>query len=470
MIDRTRRWKAFLAGAGLAVTLIIGWPLGSWAQAPVSRTAPSAPVLDAARAAFENLPEADRKALQDALIWASDYSGVADGTFGRQTFDAIVSLQMATKKVPNGILSPWDRTALQDFTRQAKDTVGFTIVDDPRSGVRVGVPTKFLPKQDANSNGGSRWQSLDGKVTLDTRIAPPDTTLQMLYDRNVAIRTAGRVVTYKILRPDFFVIAGETPTGKFYSRYAGGPEGIRAFSIGYDKTLAPQVDRFVVAIANSFTPFPTTSAAPMATASDPAPTPQAPPPVPETHGARLIGTGLVVGARQIMTTSPVETCKDVRVLGLEPRQVRGKGAYILDFAEDLKAKPATFIQGGMAEGSPLLILAFADEGSGPGLTAVSGLAVTATTVTAPLQSGASGAPVFDDQHRLVGLVGSVSANQRRIAGMIPAASYGIVPVSDLSKAFPDLHQSHTEPAAQRTSAADLVVSLKGTLMPVTCAP
>ena len=59
-----------------------------------------------------------------------------------------------------------------------------------------------------------------------------------------------------MLRPDFFVVAGETAGGKFYTRYGSGPGGLRGFSIGYDKAVAPQFDRLVVAIANSFTPFP----------------------------------------------------------------------------------------------------------------------------------------------------------------------------------------------------------------------
>src|SRR3712207_7789826 len=47
---------------------------------------------------------------------------------------------------------------------------------------------------------------------------------------------SGRNVTYKVLRPDFFVIAGETPTGKFYTRYSGGEAGIRGFSIDRKST------------------------------------------------------------------------------------------------------------------------------------------------------------------------------------------------------------------------------------------
>ena len=45
-------------------------------------------------------------------------------------------------------------------------------------------------------------------------------------------------MTYKLLRPDFFVISGETQTGRFYRRLEKGSDGsLRGFSIGFDKSL-----------------------------------------------------------------------------------------------------------------------------------------------------------------------------------------------------------------------------------------
>lgn len=460
--------KAFFTGAALALTLTLGNAPIAMAQAPAPRTV--SPAQDAARAAFEALPEEDRKALQDRLIWTGHYSGIADGAFGRQTFEAITAFQQSAGKPATGILSSTDQKALQGAAQRAKAQAGFTIIDDPKSGVRIGIPAKVVPKKDVNPNGGSRWQSADGAVTLDTRTAPAGATLQSLYDRNIAIQTPGRIVTYKVLRPDFFVIAGETPTGKFYTRYAANAESIRAFSVGYDKALAPQFDRMVVAIANSFTPFPAAEA-PAAVASNPVPEPQAPSaPRPQTQGLRLIGTGLAVGPRQVVTAASLETCRDVRVLGLKPQQVRGKGVFVLDLAEDLKAKPVTMAGGGMTEGAPVLIAAFAEDSARPSLMAVSGLAMNATTLTAPLQPGASGAPVFDERGMLAGLVGPVSSDQRKIAGIAPSASYGIILAADLAKTTPGLLRSGQEPAAQKVSAADLIASVQGALVPITCAP
>jgi hypothetical protein len=452
-----------------SVLLVAVLSLASAAQAqspsPVPRV-PADPSLDAARAAFEALPEADRRAIQDALVWSGDYSGAADGAFGRQTFAAMAAFQARIRQPPTGILTPQARATLLAAAQQARNVAGFTLIDDPKTGIRIGVPTKNLTKQDANPSGGTRWQSPDGTVTLDTRTAPPDATLQSLYDRNLAIQTPGRVVSYKVLRPDFFVVAGETASGKFYTRYASGPAGLRGFSIGYDKAQAPQVDRIVVAIANSFAPFPAPAAAALPDpAAAPGPHPQVRAPAP-----RLIGTGLVVGRRQVVTDGSVRTCPSVSVAGAKPRTITGQAAVVLEFAEDVKARPLTPTRGIAGDGSPVLVVAFADEGGSPTLSAIPGSAAGPNRLTAPLQPGASGAPVLDMTGALIGLVGEISSDQRKVAGIIPSASHPVVAVSDAANGIPALAGLREQPAAPRRSAADLVDAIQAALVPIQCLP
>ena len=73
----------------VAIALAAGLMSGASGQTPPATTpravAPDS-AFDAARAAFDALPEAERKAVQDALAWVGDYAGMADGSFGRQTF------------------------------------------------------------------------------------------------------------------------------------------------------------------------------------------------------------------------------------------------------------------------------------------------------------------------------------------------------------------------------------------------
>src|SRR5688500_6058274 len=85
---------------------------GQTPPAQTPRAVPPEPALAAARAAFETLPEAGRKAIQDALTWVGDYSGTADGSFGRQTYEATTTHQRRSKQNPNGVLDAKARAEL----------------------------------------------------------------------------------------------------------------------------------------------------------------------------------------------------------------------------------------------------------------------------------------------------------------------------------------------------------------------
>ncbi|WP_162501628.1 peptidoglycan-binding domain-containing protein, partial [Methylobacterium crusticola] len=247
------------------------------------------PAFEAARAAFEARPEAERRAVQDALVWAGDYNSVTSGTFGRRTFEAIGSWQSRNGAPPSGILDDRTRASLLAAGEGARRAARFTVAPDPATGLALGVPERLLQKRSRLPNG-TRWQSGDGRVTLDTKgYALGEADLDALFER-AAAAAPDRTVTYKLKRPDFIVTTGETPAGKFYIRYAAGPAGIRGFSLAYDKAAAREVDRLVIAIANSFVPFPGEAAA---AAPGPPPRPPGPPAAPAPAPAALVATGWV---------------------------------------------------------------------------------------------------------------------------------------------------------------------------------
>ncbi len=153
-----------------AAVLALGLAGAASAQAP--SPAPN-PQMAAAQASFEALPEAERKAIQADLIWAGGFTGATSGSFGPLTFKAINTFK--TGRGPaDGVLPPAERAALAKAAQAARDAAGFRLIADEKTGVRIGVPTKLLPKRDA-APAGSRWQSTDEKVTLDTSAAPPGT-------------------------------------------------------------------------------------------------------------------------------------------------------------------------------------------------------------------------------------------------------------------------------------------------------
>ncbi|ACB79556.1 Peptidoglycan-binding domain 1 protein [Methylorubrum populi BJ001] len=482
--------KAF-RGA-LPAVLAAGLATGALAQAPapqVRRTpaAPATPVPDpafeAARAAFEALPEAERRGLQDALVWTGDYNGVTTGAFGKRSFEGIQTYQTRTGTAPTGLLTPPERIALKREAEEARRAARFRIQPDPASGAVVGVPEALLPKKSALP-GGTRWQSADGRVTLDTKSFPQgETSLDALFERATAAMP-GRKVTYKLKKPDFIVVTAETAGGRAYIRYAEGPQGIRGFTLGYDRALADTVDRLVIAVANTFTPFPDATpaaAAPAApaTAANSAPRPPASgmaaapalPPLPgATAEVRPAATGLRLGGGRVLTAaSALESCAAPRIDGAVARIERrdASGSLALLSAEGLPGGSAPPLRTEpVGEGEALLVLGAQAKGA----PSVAPASAGAGGVYAPLQPGAAGAPVLDRSGRLVGLVARFPTAPRLIAGVMPPTRYALVPGQAVA-AF--LAEAGLPAGADRGKAATTLggaaASALGAVVAITCA-
>ena len=420
----------------LALALaLLSAPLAG-AQAQPQPQAPAAvpnPQLAAAQASFESLPEAERKAIQTDLIWTGHFNGAASGSYGPLTFRAINALKTSSKGAPDGTLNPAERRALAQAAQAARDATGFRLIADDKTGARIGIPAKILPKRDV-SPSGSRWQSEDGKVTLDTSSTPPSETLEAVFEK-ATVPTPNnptRKITYKLLRPDFFVVTGETPTGKFYRRLAAGPSGLRGFSIGYDKALSGTIDKMVIAIASSFEPFPTgplPAASAVASASA-TPTPSIVAAVPVRVTERY-GVGLAVADRVAVTAAAaVDGCRSLRVGG-RAAKLRGSpegGLALLD----VEGGPAFAVSGlrteAPAERESLGLVAFGEESGKCAAVALPGQGVrigAGVAVFAPLQPGQAGTPVFDRQGRPAGVVTGNPSDKVLIAGVAPQRAYAV---------------------------------------------
>ncbi|MDP4005767.1 serine protease [Methylobacterium sp. NEAU K] len=378
------------------------------------------PAFDATKAAFEALPEAERKAIQDALIWTGDFNAVVSGAFGRRTFDALTAYRSRAGGADP--LDPRGRAALLAAGEAAKAAARFRVAPDPGSGAVIGVPERLLARRTALP-AGTRWQSADGRVTLETRAFPPGgETLDTLFEQATA-PLPNRKVTYTLRRPESLVVTAETGTGLSYIRYDAGPQGVRGFLIGYDRALAPEVGRLVIAVANAFAPFPAPAAPAPAAAPASGPSAAAAPPA-------LWGTGLVVAPGRVLTASAVlEGCATLRI-GPAPARVLATDPAGLALLEAPGAPAA--IRPPVRTDPPA-----ADEGlialaQGPD----GGLAAPAKAVpggvVAPLQPGSAGAPVLDGSGRLVGLVARYPAAPRSVAGIVPPARLPLVPAQAVS--------------------------------------
>ena len=444
---RARNQQARMQRAGLvalAVAMLVVAPARAQAPAPNPN-----PQMVAAQASFDALAEAERKAIQNDLIWAGGFSGAISGSFGPLTFRAINAFK-GGRGPADGMLAPAERAALAKAAQEARDAAGFRLVADEKTGARIGVPTKLLPKSSVTPTG-SRWQSADDKVTLDTFASPPGDTLESIFEKAVAVNpnNPGRKITYKLLRPDFFVVTGETPTGRFYRRLAIGPQGLRGFSIGYDKALAATVDKLVIAIAGSFDPFPTEPLPPparvVATTRFSATGQPLPPPVATPTPVRAnerYGVAVLLSDKAALgAAASADGCRSLSVGG-RPAKLRLKddasGLVLLD----IEGRPAGNPLGlrgqppGADEG--LVLVAFGDDAGKRAAVALPGQSVQVAgkpAVWAPLQPGQAGAPAFDRQGRLVGLVTANPSDRVLVAGVAPQRSYALADATVIQAAL-----------------------------------
>ncbi|HSP24465.1 MAG TPA: peptidoglycan-binding domain-containing protein [Saliniramus sp.] len=421
----------------------------SFAQGVAPIRIPGPAMLAEARAAFEALDEATRMAIQEALIWTGDYLGAIDGEFGPRTYDAIVSHQRRERLPPNGVLLVEDIDALLAIGAAERDSVGFALIDDPRTGVRIGVPLGLMERRADPTHGGARWQTPDERVTLDTRIfAPGEAELAGLFERLTG-PSSGRQVTYKLLRDDFLVVSGETSGGKFYIRHDLGDAGIRGFTLGYDKALASEFDRLALAVAGSFEAYPrrvavTPKASPFAT-SAPAP----------------YGTGLVVARDTILTSANLDACRNLRAVD-QPVTDRRRADAVLLLTATHGREPLPVTTSPTSD-ERVVVLAFLGGLEGIGLRAIPG-ETRNTTVSAALQAGAAGAPVFARNGALVGLVGDLSSSPGLIAGIAPPADYAMVTAAELLDFVPAGERT----GAETYSAGALAEAYAAAVIPIFC--
>jgi Putative peptidoglycan binding domain len=438
-MKRTPAFAAFALALGLLS------PLAS-AQTPAPSSADDA-ALAAQKAAFVGLPEATRKAAQEALVWLGFYVGVNDGEFGKRTRDAILAFQASLKATADGTLSAPELQALLAAAQKAREAAGFQVVSDPKTGAKIGAPLKLL-------------RALPG-ARLDFA-ANADADLGALYAR-LSATTPARKIAYKAIKPDaFFVVSGQDGPVKFYTRFDKNPAAsppIRGFTFAYPASQTAYLDRIAIAIANSFEPFPESAGAPAASAAAPSTSSPPPPPVPQPAA-----TALVVAPGKALTALKADDCAHPTVAGKPVRIERA------DAATGLVILAGDFASNGGAPrlGSPaqdLVILGF----SGPRVAASSASFAggeAAPVVTAAVDKGASGGPVFDRRGALVGLVAPIAGEPKRVGSVALASPHPLI-APDALRAFLGANEPASEGAAS-LSAGDIAARERKALVAVFC--
>lgn len=410
-----------------------GWATGCLVallmSAAAAQNAPD-PAFAAAKARFEALDIEARRAIQRDLVWAGGFTGSASGEFGALTFAALKRFETGASLKVDAILEPNERAALSKAAQAARDGVGFRVETEKTSGMRIGVPTKVLTKRSKGTNGQERWQDGAEKVTLDLQTAKPDDTLQSLFDKGTDAKVTTRKVTYKVLRPEFFVISGETAGGKFFRRMEKGADGtLRGFSLGYDKGLAASFDPLVIAIATSFEAFPAAKSPPSptqgASSGGGSVTLAAPPQAPK----RKRISGIVVAEGKIVTSEvAARACKSLALDGPARMMAtiqKAEGGLALIATATPRAKPITLAASEAKSG--LLLQRDLD-----GKLLAAPAEIEGKLAFAPVQEGGAGAGVFDATGALAAVVVSEPAAKFAVAGTLPVLRHKLASASEVA--------------------------------------
>jgi hypothetical protein len=222
-------------------------------EAPKAAEAKSEPAPDT----FSGIPPGERLKIQAALLWSGDYTGAAGGE--DSMLAAIKNFQKRNKSKITGVLTPPERAALLAAAKAHEDEFGWSVVVDPATGIRIGLPTKLVPNA-RDAARGTRWSSAHGEVQVETfRIKDPELKLAALFEQQKKEPATRRVET-SVLHDDNFFISGMQGLKLFSVRAKLRDGEVRGFTLLYDQMMEGIVAPVMGAMAAAFSPFPERSA------------------------------------------------------------------------------------------------------------------------------------------------------------------------------------------------------------------
>lgn len=213
--------------------------------------------VDSSGDVFAGIPQDERLKVQAALLWSGDYTGAANGDDPMLT--ATKNFQKRKKYKVTGALSASERAELVAAAHDREQEFGWSVVADPATGIRIGLPTKMVPHA-REAQRGTRWSSRYGDVQVETfRHSEPNLKLSALFEREKN-SPGTRKVEYSVLRDDNFFVSGLQGLRRFSVRAQMRNGEVRGFTVLFDQAMEGIVAPVVVAMASAFSPFPQRSA------------------------------------------------------------------------------------------------------------------------------------------------------------------------------------------------------------------
>jgi peptidoglycan hydrolase-like protein with peptidoglycan-binding domain len=262
-------------------------------------TVPIRPALQTPADTANAMAQAERQAIQSDLAWVGHYNGAINGEVSERMVAAIKAFQKDQGGKQTGVLNPQERGVLAEAAKKRQDNVGWKIVFDAGTGVRLGIPAKLVPQQTSDANG-VKWSSATGTIQIQMarrKEAAPATAKLAEQEKK---EPAGRKIDYSVVKPDFFVLSGMQGLKKFYLRGQIRGDEVRILTILYDQATEGTMEPVVIAMSSAFNPFPNGAQA-------------GPPPRKSVE----YGTGIVVSEDGAILTDRqvVDSCLSVVVAG-----------------------------------------------------------------------------------------------------------------------------------------------------------
>lgn len=336
-----------------------------------------------------NVPAANRAAVRAALLW----SGGGDEAPDNSVLAAIKTYQKRNKAKVTGILSDAERDDLMAVANGHAARFGWTVVNDPATGIRIGVPLKFA-SQVHEAKHGTLWSARHGEVELETFRIKTGDALDKLFEARKQERGLKLESSYR--HGNTFFVAGLLGLKQVATRAQLRDGELRGYTVRYDQAMEGIMLPVLPAIANAFAAFPA-GAAPIAKLALPVD----------------YGTGIVVSATGYIVTDRryADDCAVVTIPGLgHAERVASDGglALLRVYGQD-NLKPA-ILADESAPARDVTVIGIPDprtQNGGGNSTVVkaqlgSGHAVR---LREPIPiAGFAGAPAFDGGGRVVGIL------------------------------------------------------------------
>lgn len=197
----------------------------------------------------------EKRIVQEGLILAGYYNGFADGNFGKTTRDAITKYQKESQRPATGKLAAKDAVELAVFALDIQNKINWQPLKT-RTGMSIYYPAAVLTLDRNDSAwGGEILDTQDRKLSLMTfRVNMSlNEVMSELTNRAQGQKTT---ITYQLVKPNFFIIAGRVNGQAFYARAEQRGKEVRGYDLGWIEQGDTKIyENISVLMSSSFYPF-----------------------------------------------------------------------------------------------------------------------------------------------------------------------------------------------------------------------